>query len=305
MKKRNSLVELFRFIFAINVVKNHGYFPYKGKYIGPGRISVEFFFILTGYLLVKSVDKYLDKTYWKGLWEFFFHKLKSILIPVAIAIPFNILYCVVAKQSFNIFGYLWYVKQMLIYVPVFFTLRYFIRKDKYFIMTIGLIFLVGTVFNLMPMFYETGIFRSMMGISLGVLISFIPKIKINKPNLLWLAVIPFALATLSIVIFDTTPILERFAHFVIYPGFIYFVFHVKFHSKFLNYLGALSFGLYAFQCVVRPLEVLGLTNVWALFGIIVLFTILEDGIKRIVRFYKNKKKQKDDVSSLELNDNKC
>lgn len=55
MKKRNSLIEFYRFIFAINVVKSHGMFPYNGPYIGPGRISVEFFFILTGFLLMPSI----------------------------------------------------------------------------------------------------------------------------------------------------------------------------------------------------------------------------------------------------------
>ena len=52
-KKRNSLIEFFRFFFALNVVKNHGYFPYRTRLFSPGRISVEFFFVLSGILLRK------------------------------------------------------------------------------------------------------------------------------------------------------------------------------------------------------------------------------------------------------------
>lgn len=283
MKKRNSLIELFRFIFAINVVKNHGYLPYNGKYIGPGRISVEFFFILTGFLLVKSVNKYLDKPFWKGLGLFFWSKLKGILIPVLIAIPFNILYSVINHEFINIWGYLWYVKQMLIYIPIFFTLRYFIRKDKLFIMTMGIIFAAATTLNLMPQLYEWGITRSMMGITLGVLLSFVPPIKIRKPNLIWLPVITYTIAAISILLFDTNLFVERIAHFIVYPGLIYFTFQLQADNSFFNYLGALSFGLYAFQCVVRPLPLLGVNNVWVLFGIIVGLTLLEDGIKRIIK----------------------
>ena len=67
MKKRNSLIELYRFFFAMNVVKYHGYFPYQGRYISPGHVSVEFFFVLSGFLLRRSIDKYLNLPYWKGL----------------------------------------------------------------------------------------------------------------------------------------------------------------------------------------------------------------------------------------------
>lgn len=296
MKKRNSLIELFRFIFAINVVKSHGYLPYNGKYLGPGRISVEFFFILTGFLLVKSVNKYLDKPFWKGLGLFYLSKIKGILIPVLIAIPFNILYSVINNEAINIWGFLWYVKQMLIYIPIFFTLRYFIRKDKFFVMTMGIIFVVATIMNLTPQLYEWGFSRSMMGITLGVLLSFVPPIKIRKQNLMWLAVIPFTIAAMAILIFETDMVLERIAHFIVYPGLIYFTFQVQYENKFFNYLGALSFGLYAFQCVVRPLPTLGCNNVWVLFGIIVGLTLLEDGIKRIIRLIikinRNKKEKR-------------
>ena len=113
MKKRNSLIELYRFIFAINVIKSHALLPYDGPYFGPGRISVEFFFILTGYLLIKSMKKHLDKPFKKSIIDFFASKLKLIGIPVLIAIPFNIIYSVITKGNINIWGFLWYVHQML------------------------------------------------------------------------------------------------------------------------------------------------------------------------------------------------
>ena len=286
MKRRNSLIELFRFIFAMNVVKNHGYFPYQGPYFGPGRISVEFFFILTGFLLVRSVDKYLDKPFWQGLRGFFWSKLKSILIPVLIAIPFNLWYSYLDGDGINLWGYLWYVNQMLIYIPIFFLVRYFIKNNNKFLLVIGIACIIATVLNMTNFFYEWGVIRAVMAISLGVLISHIPPLKIKNDFLKWMIVVPLMLLTFIILFYPTNLAIEKLAHLVVYPMLIYFTFQLTVHNVVLNYLGSLSFGLYAFQCIVRPIELMGYENVWVMFFIIVILTLLEDTCKRIYRFIK-------------------
>ena len=57
--KRNGLIELCRFIFSLCVVSHHAQFLVDPGYIPVigGYISVEFFFILTGYFLFASVQK--------------------------------------------------------------------------------------------------------------------------------------------------------------------------------------------------------------------------------------------------------
>ena len=292
MKRRNSLIELFRFIFAMNVVKNHGYFPYQGPYFGPGRISVEFFFILTGFLLVRSVDKYLDKPFWQGLRGFFWSKLKSILIPVLIAIPFNLWYSYLDGDGINLWGYLWYVNQMLIYIPIFFLVRYFIKNNNKFLLVIGIACIIATVLNMTNFFYEWGVIRAVMAISLGVLISHIPPLKIKNDFLKWMIVVPLMLLTFIILFYPTNLAIEKLAHLVVYPMLIYFTFQLTVHNVVLNYLGSLSFGLYAFQCIVRPIELMGYENVWVMFFIIVILTLLEDTCKRIYRFIKQRKHKK-------------
>ena len=107
--------------------------------------------------------------------------------------------------------------------------------------------------------------------------------------MLWLILIPVQLIALSIVTFGSNLFIERIQDYIIYPMLVYFTFQIKSDNKVFNYLGGLSFGLYAYQCVTRPLEILGLTNVWILFGIIVLLTLIEDASKRIYYFNKNKK----------------
>ena len=296
MKKRNSLIELFRFIFAINVVQSHGLFIYSGQYFGHGRLSVEFFFILTGLLLVRSISKYIEQPFFKGFFSFFLTKLKGIFLPVLIAIPFNIAYCIVKDQSINIFGYLWYVKQMLNYFAIFFIIRYFVKKEKIFILIISLIFAFTTIMNCFSVFYETGIVRAFMGISLGVLISYIPKIKIKNQNLLWIINIPLMILTFLGLFFGANLFQEKILQLIIYPALIYFTFQINIHNKFFNYLGALSFGLYAFQCVVRVFKETGYNNTWVLFGVILILSIAEDGVRRIINYYQNKNKKIKTVS---------
>lgn len=57
--KRNGLIEIYRFIFSLCVVSCHAQFLANAGYVPliGGVIAVEFFFILSGYLLYSSAQK--------------------------------------------------------------------------------------------------------------------------------------------------------------------------------------------------------------------------------------------------------
>lgn len=57
--KRNGKIELLRFTFSLVVALFH-FLPQIGepKLLSSGFFAVEFFFIVTGYLLAKSLSKY-------------------------------------------------------------------------------------------------------------------------------------------------------------------------------------------------------------------------------------------------------
>ena len=107
MKKKNSLIELLRFVFAVNVVKNHGFFHYQGELFGPATISVEFFFVLSGYLFVSTLDKVKDKPLLKGVCSLYKNKILGLGIPLFVGLLFNVFYKVVAYQNdrFGFWGY--------------------------------------------------------------------------------------------------------------------------------------------------------------------------------------------------------
>lgn len=82
MKRRNGEIELMRFLLAIGIVVFH----FEGRYSNSGifrcgYIAVEFFFVLTGYLMARTARKALDQGAGNDIpsstWRFTFGKLKT------------------------------------------------------------------------------------------------------------------------------------------------------------------------------------------------------------------------------------
>ena len=295
MKKRNSLIELYRFFFALNVVKNHGFFPEGVNYFSPGRVSVEFFFILSGYFFLRTLDKLAELPLRESLPKLIVGKLKPLFFPLIIGVLSNIIYNIITKDYFDgIWGYLWYIEAMMLVFIAYLILRRIIKSDRAFTyLTIG-IFILATLMRFSGVFYEWGYVRAAATISLGMLLSKLPKIEIKHKWVVWILLVPVQALCFIIVCFHLGN-LDWFGGFrgvefildnLLYPVLIYLTFNVSVSSKLLNYLGALSFGLYAFQCPADLLRLLGLDNRYILLLIIVALTVAEDLIKRLIKMRK-------------------
>ena len=292
MKKRNSLIELYRFFFALNVVKNHGFFPEGFNYFSPGRVSVEFFFVLSGFLFVGTLEKLSDLPLNKSLPKMIVGKLKPLFFPLIIGVLSNIIYNIVAKEYFDgIWGYLWYIEAMMLVFIAYLVLRRVIKSEKVFTyVTLG-IFTLATLMRFSGVFYEWGYVRAAATISLGMLLSKLPKIEIERKWIAWVILIPVQAMCFVIVCFHLGNVdwfggfrgVEFILDNLLYPALIYLTFNVSISSKVLDYLGALSFGLYAFQCPADLFRLLGISNVYILLLIIVTLAVTEDVVKRIVK----------------------
>ena len=290
MKKRNSLIELYRFIFAMNVVKNHGFFPYQGKLFSPEHVSVEFFFTLSGFLLRRTFEKYLNLSYFKGLFLMLKNKIIAMGIPFLVALLIHIPYRIVTKSTpwwdLTDWGYLWYVFDMLVIDIFYFTIRRLTNSDVCLFIVAGVLFITASVFHVIPQFHDTGWFRAISAMSLGVLISYIPPIKMKNQ---WLLLIPLVAVwgyVLRILFSEYSFIEEEILNLVAFPALIYLTFQLPVQNRVLNYLGAISFGLYAYQAVPRLIRVLGYDNTWLSFAIIVVLAVSTDLIIRLIRNHR-------------------
>lgn len=292
MKKRNSLIELYRFFFALNVVKNHGFFPEGFDYFSPGRVSVEFFFVLSGYLFVRTLEKLAKLPLRESLPKLIVGKLKPLFFPLVIGVLSNIIYNIVAKEYFDgIWGYLWYVEAMMLVFIAYLIFNRFINGERMFIYTTLVIFTVATLMRFSGIFYSWGYVRAFATISLGMLLAKLPEIKIKRKWIIWTLLIPVQALCFIIVCLHLGNV-EWFGGFMgvefildnlLYPALIYLSFNVSVSSRILDYLGGLSFGLYAFQCPADLLRLLGVDNRYLLLGFIVGLSIAEDLIKRLAK----------------------
>lgn len=294
MKKKNSLIELYRFIFSINVVKNHGYFPYQGQYFSPGAYSVEFFFVLTGFLLIKSIDKFKNFTAFKGCISLLWKKLYTLGIPLVAGLIFNIIYKVsVGELASGIWMYLWYIHDMLIVIIFYFFIRRLVKNDKAFIAIVTIVALACNILHFTETFYSWGWFRSFGSISVGILLSYLPPLSDKLKKYIWVILVPVMIAVIAALVFPCPLWGEIILNNLLYPSLIYLSFQTEVSSKVMNYLGSLSFGLYAFQSVARCAKLWGVSNLWTLFIIILIPTLIDSWVKILI---KNKNSSKFEVS---------
>ena len=102
-KTRNNLVELARFLFSLLVVGYHVQMTWAGdglQFFAGGALAVEFFFLISGYFLARSIEKINAKEQHRLLPEtgrFMWGKIKSIL-PVHIVAIIAVIIVILATK---------------------------------------------------------------------------------------------------------------------------------------------------------------------------------------------------------------
>lgn len=298
---KNSLIELMRFLFALWVLYYHGFVPYRVNGFGDGFLAVEFFFVLSGFYLIRTIDKYKDLPTKQGLKQFLKHRFASIAIPFLINEVF-VLYrsFVIDPSIINFsFGFLWYIRDLFIAISVIFILRKRCSSDKKFYQTLALLSAIA-FFAFYPIWWLAwpgGPFRSIASIPLGMFAALIPKLSANNQNkskgfltkfAIVLGLLVTSLICLKITYLPKTTLLRYILVIIIYPAMIYFASCINFNCAFLNWLGSLSFLIYSFQCPLRILQHYGLTNSTHLFIILMAMVLAYSLIDNIVKLKKSK-----------------
>lgn len=281
----------------MNVLIGHGLFPIDISYFGPDRISVEFFFVLSGYLFFNSLTKYQDMTVGKAALKMTASKIKPLLIPLVIGLISNmILNHITNYPPYKIFRYLWYIPAMLFAFLLYTVLRVLIKNDRAFwVSTLGIcIFATLLRFSGPEVLFFFDYARSVSAVSLGMLLAKASTKNRIKSKWLWGALlIPVALSTFLIVFYglaENSRMYEAILDLVLYPLLIYITFKIDFNFPLFNYLGALSFAIYAYQCPARLVYNIGVESRWMPFILIIVLAVADDAIKRIIRYKKHNKK---------------
>ena len=124
-KNKNSLIELMRFFFALWVLYYHSFVPIKTSAFSDGFLAVEFFFVLSGFYLIRSIDKYTSQPINTGLFSFLKHRFSAIAIPFLINEIFVLYYSIFIEASYNFFfGFLWYIRDLFVAMSVIFILTH-------------------------------------------------------------------------------------------------------------------------------------------------------------------------------------
>lgn len=288
---RNSLIELYRFLFALWVIYYHGFFIFKNQYFNHGYIAVEFFFILSGFYLIKAIDKYRDIPLTTALFKFTARRIRSLGAPFYISLIFVVWYMILDGEI-SFFGYMWYIPFMLLSFIIIFIFRRRIKSDSAFLTVLGVFVIVCYLVLYIPLLEGFGFCRGLGGVSLGVLISYIKKINLKLRGFNFGYLIVSIL--LGVIIYlaylpKENLISEYFLVLLLIPMLIYFTSMLEINSSILNFLGSLSFGLYAYQCIIRVLEFYWQSATYIFFIILVAISVISKTSELLISSKTTKK----------------
>lgn len=291
---RNSLFELYRFLFAMWIVWYHGYFIFKNQYFDDGYIAVEFFFLLSGFYYLKTLDKYKDKKFFEGIFQIIISKVKSFGFAFVVGLLF-VAWQRILEEKPVLLGYLWYIPIMLLAFALIYLMKRLIKRESIFIISLIGVVIINYLILYVPIIEKFGVSRGLGAVSLGVLISYLPKIeiKISKLSLNLILTISVLCSVIYLAYLPKNGLMyEHLLIFVCMPMLIYFTNTLKINSKVLNFFGSLSFALYSYQCVVRVLRMIFTMPQYVYFVILICLVALDRIINTMVKNHFQNRKMK-------------
>ena len=303
-RAKNSIIELLRFLFSLWVLYFHDYVPYQNEMFSDGKLAVEFFFVLSGFYLVRSMKKYDSQPVFKGLFTFLKQRFKSLSTVFVIGEIFVLIHSLLFDFSYNfLFGYLWYVRDLFLAMAFFFVVRRILKKDSLFYcfitaLSIFSIFISGKLPGCAE--WPGGAFRAFAAMPLGMLFAAVPPLpekihgKARRGLCTFVISVGFiASGLLSLAIIASPEKSLNMIYVLViagYPTMLYFANQLHVNIAFFNWLGTLSFPIYAFQCILRVLEQFGIEGGTQHFIIITVLVLSFSFVTTIIKKQKAKKK---------------
>ena len=286
-KSRNGLLELYRVILSFWPMYFHGFFIVKDNgTFSVAQLTVDFFFIISGFFLLSSMEKLKDERPLVGAWKLMFSRLKPISFTMFVAAAFNAVCMILFIRAdflsvlFEIFCYWWYILYLTVAIGIFYLLFRLIKDKKSYAIFLALL---SVSMGILHYFMEergffihefTYVVRTFGCLAFGVLCSYIPKWKPGKLNVnaVFVAVL---FPILLILAYGEKEYWLRIVMIVLFAALVYFSVNVNFGGKFFNILGKLSTRLYIYMALVSMLRVLGVTDYRLLFALDVFLSVMD------------------------------
>lgn len=314
LPKRNSLIEILRFVMAWSVLIFHGFMPNATTILDMGItcVSVDFFLLLGGFLFASSFASVQVSDAKRTFWSFLGKRLKRLGLPFLISLLFALYNTITLQHIGWLFGYLWFIPVEIIgQVILFFLVKY--MKNKPLLLTILLSFAIAgyTYFYILPpaynvypqggyQIYFTNLWsilgyplRGIGGVFVGYSLTYIPKLKKPVTKLI-LALLSFAVV-LAVSFMSYFPYKELIL-LILFALAIYAIFQINFSCPFFNFLGAISFGLYIFQTLGSTLRANHMASPEVILLIIVAVSILS-APQAFAKIFERKKKAPNGASN--------
>lgn len=308
-KRKNSLIEVLRFVMAWSILVFHGFMPFPVKImdLGVTGVAVDFFLLLGGFLFASSYAGVEHMSIAQGFWSFLAKRLKRLGLPFLISLVFAIYNTITMRHIAGLVGYLWFIPvEIIAQVILYFLIRGI--KRKWFLLSILIVFAIlgYSYFYALPPDYTLypqggyNIFfvnlwailgyplRGIGGVFVGYALTYIPKIK-NKIITTSIALLAFF--ALLLVTFWTYFPYKEFVFIFLAMMAIYFLMQIKFSFPLLDFFGAISFGLYIFQTLGSTLRLTSSLAPHATLMIIIAVSVLSQP-QAFANIFKIKKKHR-------------
>lgn len=309
-KRRNGLLEIYRFILCFWPMYHHNFFFFtKGDKFSLAELAVDFFFVISGFFLLRSMEKKKDEHILRSAFKLMVDRVRPFAFTLRFIAAFNFI-CVALfiredhfKLLFELFKYWWYVLYLTIAIGIFYLLYRLIKNKKIFGVLLFVVALSMGAFHYcldeMGLYiYEfTFVARTFGCIAFGMLMSYIPNIKVKRFNPSLLVVIALV-PTIFYLAYNEKTYVTRLLMLGLFAALVYFTYNVSIGGRFFDLLGKLSTRMYLYMSFVTMFHALGLTNHRILFVIDVTMAIMDLSLTTYREKYLALKKQIKEKATL-------
>ena len=301
-KKRNGLLEIYRFIICFLPLYYHNYFFFARDYskFPICELAVDFFFMLSGFFLMRIFRKEKDTPILKSLGKIMLGRVKPMLFTVGFIAVFNLVCTALFLRGdlmyyvdlfFDLFKYWWFVIYLTIAIGVLYLIYRLLRSEKKFVIFLVALALAAAYVHYLVvvegMFSWQVLFttRTFGCISTGILVSYIPAWKNKKfdPSIPIVAVL---VPTIIYLAYTQKDFFVCIAMILMFGALMYFSTNINVGGPVFDLIGKLSVRMYLYMAFVTMFEILGLTNHRILFVIDVALASMD----LIVDYYRTKYK---------------